>query len=196
MSVVPCYHRACLWLEHYRTTWTSSLSPVSSSAPTMEVQQGASLVKQLFPCFTIYTLSMSIGAGTGFSGVVNSQVSPGPGHFDAYYILVCTSQLKSEETGFGMSTEEISWFGEANISYLRAAGMNCCDVFFLASLMTFATIPTCLLGGVLGEYLGRRMTCFLVSPLFLTGFLCTALSPVKHFAIKIFPSLNKLKIPG
>ena len=28
-----------------------------------------------------------------------------------------------------------------------------------------------------GEYLGRRMTCCLISPLFLAGFLCTALAP-------------------
>ena len=36
----------------------------------------ASLVKQLLACFTMYTLSMSIGAGAGFSGVVNPQVRP------------------------------------------------------------------------------------------------------------------------
>ena len=34
----------------------------------------ASLARQLVACFTIYTLSMSIGAGSGFSGVANSQV--------------------------------------------------------------------------------------------------------------------------
>ena len=38
-------------------------------------------------------------------------------------------------------------------------------------------MPTCLLGGFLGEYLGRRLTCCLISPLFLAGFLCTALAP-------------------
>ena len=36
--------------------------------------QEASLVKQVLACFTMYTLSMSIGAGTGFSGVVSPQV--------------------------------------------------------------------------------------------------------------------------
>ena len=50
--------------------------------------------------------------------------------------------------------------------------------YVVASLLTFATIPTCLLGGLLGEYLGRRMTCFMVSPLFLASFLCTALAQV------------------
>ena len=55
-----------------------------------------------------------------------------------------------------MTPEEISWF---------------------VSLFSFATVPACLLGGVLGEYLGRRMTCCLISPLFLTGFLCTSLAP-------------------
>ena len=30
---------------------------------------------------------------------------------------------------------------------------------------------------ITGEYLGRRMTCCLISPLFLAGFLCTALAP-------------------
>ena len=46
-----------------------------------------------------------------------------------------------------------------------------------ASLQTFATIPTCMLGGFLGEYLGRRMVCCFISPLFLAGFLCMALAP-------------------
>ena len=41
-------------------------------------------------------------------------------------------------------------------------------------------MPTCLLGGFLGEYLGRRLTCCLISPLFLAGFLCTALAPGHH----------------
>ena len=51
------------------------------------------------------------------------------------------------------------------------------QVSWFASLMSFATIPTCLLGGLLGEYLGRRMTCWLISPLFLLGFLCQAVAP-------------------
>ena len=34
-----------------------------------------------------------------------------------------------------------------------------------------------MVGGFLGEYLGRRMACYFISPLFLTGFLCIALSP-------------------
>jgi len=55
-----------------------------------------------------------------------------------------------------MTDEEISWF---------------------ASLQTFATIPTCIFGGFLGEYLGRRMVCYFISPLFLTGFLCICMAP-------------------
>ena len=46
-----------------------------------------------------------------------------------------------------------------------------------ASLQTFATIPTCVVGGFLGEYLGRRMACYFISPIFLTGFLCMCLAP-------------------
>ena len=102
-----------------------------------------------------------------------------------------------------MSTEEISWFGKMRY-YITVSCLNGMKTFiigislkvkspiflnteksdyflsdtFAASLMTFATIPTCLVGGFLGEYLGRRMTCFLVSPLFLTSFLCTALAQV------------------
>ena len=33
---------------------------------------------------------------------------------------------------------------------------------------------------MLGEWLGRRMTCYTVSPLFLAGFLCMALAPDYH----------------
>ena len=36
--------------------------------------QPPSFVRQLFVCGTIFTLSMSIGAGAGFSGVVIPQV--------------------------------------------------------------------------------------------------------------------------
>ena len=37
-------------------------------------QESPSLGKQIFACFAIYTLSMSIGAGAGFSGVSIPQV--------------------------------------------------------------------------------------------------------------------------
>ena len=47
-------------------------------------------------------------------------------------------------------------------------------------MITFATVPACLLGGFLGEYLGRKMTCFLVVPLFMLSFICTALAPDKY----------------
>ena len=49
--------------------------------------------------------------------------------------------------------------------------------FVSASLNIFATIPMCVLGGFLGELLGRKTVCCLVSPIFLAGFLCIALAP-------------------
>ena len=39
----------------------------------------------------------------------------------------------------------------------------------------------CLLGGMLGQLLGRKRVCWLVSPLFLAGFLCIALAPNTNF---------------
>ena len=49
-----------------------------------------------------------------------------------------------------------------------------------ASLQIFSTIFTCLLGGFLGEYLGRKMVCCLSSPVFLASFICVALAPTSH----------------
>ena len=51
------------------------------------------------------------------------------------------------------------------------------QALFSASLNIFATIPMCVLGGFLGELLGRKTVCCLVSPIFLAGFLCIALAP-------------------
>ena len=42
------------------------------------MQQSPSLSRQLLASLTIYTLSMSIGAGSGFSGVVIPQVLYSP----------------------------------------------------------------------------------------------------------------------
>jgi len=38
----------------------------------------------------------------------------------------------------------------------RREALQLIYLIFLASLQTFATIPTCLVGGVLGEWLGRN----------------------------------------
>ena len=48
---------------------------------------------------------------------------------------------------------------------------------FTASMNIFSNIPLCLVGGVAGQYLGRKTVCYLVSPIFLAGFLCVALAP-------------------
>ncbi len=43
-----------------------------------------------------------------------------------------------------------------------------------ASLPTFATIPTCVIGGFLGQIFGRKMAMILVQPILLIGFICQA----------------------
>jgi len=103
----------------------------------MDNEPKASFSKQAIACMGIYCGSMTIGAGSAFSGVAGPQIL---------------------ET-FNLSQNQISWF---------------------ASLQTFATLFTCVLGGFLGEWLGRRLACQLVSPLFLVGFLCQALAPDIH----------------
>ena len=50
------------------------MTPATSSSP------GPSFSRQLCAVFTIYTLSMSIGAGAGFSGVVIPQVETSHSH--------------------------------------------------------------------------------------------------------------------
>ena len=43
-----------------------------------------------------------------------------------------------------------------------------------ASLQTFAMIPTCVLGGVLGQWLGPRLSLLFIAPFFSAGFGCQA----------------------
>ena len=52
--------------------------------------------------------------------------------------------------------------------------------FFPASLQVFATIFTCIFGGILGEYLGRKTVCSIGSPIFLASFLCVTFAPSMH----------------
>lgn len=99
----------------------------------------ASLSRQVVTSMAVYTLSMSLGAAAGFTGVAIPQL-----------------KRSREEGGFQMSEEQVSW---------------------LASLNIFSTIPMCILGGVLGQYLGRKTVCWFVSPMFLAGFLCVAAAP-------------------
>ena len=55
------------------------------------------------------------------------------------------------------------------------------DLFFSsASLQVFATIFTCIFGGILGEYLGRKTVCSIGSPIFLASFLCVTFAPSMH----------------
>ena len=49
-----------------------------------------------------------------------------------------------------------------------------------ASLQVFATIFTCIIGGILGEYLGRKTVCSIGSPIFLASFLCVTFAPTMH----------------
>ena len=44
----------------------------------------------------------------------------------------------------------------------------------------FATIFTCIIGGLLGEYLGRKTVCSIGSPIFLASFLCVTFAPSMH----------------
>jgi len=107
-----------------------------------KMENKASFIRQLLASMSIYTLSMSMGASAGFSGVAIPQLKLGP-----------------DEGGFGFSEEQISW---------------------IASLQVFSIFSTCVLGGFLGEYMGRKTLCLLVCPIYLAGFLCVALSPDPH----------------
>lgn len=39
-----------------------------------------------------------------------------------------------------------------------------------ASLQTFGVFPTCVLGGLMGDHFGRKMSLMLIAPLFCGGF--------------------------
>ena len=43
-----------------------------------------------------------------------------------------------------------------------------------ASLQTFAMIPTCVFGGVLGQYIGRKVSMLVIAPIMAAGFICQA----------------------
>ena len=43
-----------------------------------------------------------------------------------------------------------------------------------ASLQTFAMVFTCVLGGIMGQQFGRKLSLLLIAPLFSTGFICQA----------------------
>ena len=87
-------------------------------------------------------------------------------------------QLKksSEEGGFGFTDEEISWLGMDYINIDK----NLRRFSYSASLQVFATIFTCIIGGILGEYLGRKTVCSIGSPIFLASFLCVTFAPTMH----------------
>ena len=53
-------------------------------------------------------------------------------------------------------------------------------VLLSASLVTFAYILTCVLGGLMGQYIGRKRSMMLVAPISILAFLCQALAPGKE----------------
>ena len=63
------------------------MTPATSSSP------GPSFTRQLCAVFTIYTLSMSIGAGAGFSGVVIPQVEAWHDHHHILTVICCSWRL-------------------------------------------------------------------------------------------------------
>ena len=67
-----------------------------------------SFSRQVFACFTMYTLSMSIGAGSAYSGVVLPQLQAGP-----------------DRGGFNLNPDQSSWFAslQANTCDLT---VGCC----------------------------------------------------------------------
>ena len=48
--------------------------------------------------------------------------------------------------------------------------------FFSASLPLLVMIPTCVLGGLMGQAFGRRLTLLLVAPIFAVSFFLQALA--------------------
>lgn len=71
---------------------------------------------------------------------------------NAGFSAVTIPQLQ-DSGGFELSDEEVSWF---------------------ASLPSFAMIPTCVIGGVLGQHVGRKLGLVLVGPMFFVSFVCQA----------------------
>ena len=63
--------------------------------------------------------------------------------------------LESSKNCFQLTDEQLSWF---------------------ASLPTFATIPTCIFGGLMGQAFGRRLSLLLVAPIFVASFICQAVA--------------------
>ena len=63
--------------------------------------------------------------------------------------------LESSKNSFQLTDEQLSWF---------------------ASLPTFATIPTCIFGGLMGQAFGRRLSLLLVAPIFIASFICQAVA--------------------
>ena len=59
------------------------------------------------------------------------------------------------ENSFQLTDDQLSWF---------------------ASLPTFATIPTCVFGGLMGQAFGRRLSLLLVAPIFIASFICQAMA--------------------
>ena len=48
-----------------------------------------------------------------------------------------------------------------------------------ASLVTFANILTCVLGGMMGQYFGRKRSIILVAPVSILAFVCQSVAPSK-----------------
>ena len=48
-----------------------------------------------------------------------------------------------------------------------------------ASLVTFANILTCILGGLMGQHIGRKNSMLLMAPVSILAFICQALAPNK-----------------
>ena len=63
--------------------------------------------------------------------------------------------LEPSENSFQLTDDQLSWF---------------------ASLPTFATIPTCIFGGLMGQAFGRRLSLLLVAPIFIASFICQAVA--------------------
>ena len=69
---------------------------------------------------------------------------------------VTIPQFKNNNnSAFQLTEDQLSWF---------------------ASLPTFATIPTCFFGGMMGQAFGRRLSIILVAPILIVSFVCQAVA--------------------